>query len=309
MAQRTPMTEVRIFGLETGGTHCRCAVGDAAGTFLAQADTPTTTPQATLAAVRAQFEAFAARFGPPTALGVAAFGPIAVIPGDPDYGRLARTPKPGWSGFDLLGALDGVAPVVGLATDVEAAARAEALWGAGRSAQRLAYVTVGGGVGVGVADRGRPIRGGWHLEMGHVRVPRAPGDEAFAGVCPFHGDCLEGLASGPAIAARWDAPAETLGPDHPAWAIQAYYLAELCAVLVYAHAPDRILLGGGVMAAPGLRDRVRGALARRLNGYAFGPALDLAALVGAPGLGRSAGVHGALAVALEALHGAGATPS
>jgi fructokinase len=185
-------------------------------------------------------------------------------------------------------------------TDVVGAALAEQRWGAGRGEDALAYVTIGTGIGAGVLQGGRPVGGAWHLEFGHLRAQRLPGDD-FPGVCPFHGDCFEGLASGPAIAARSGARLSDLPPDHPAHALEVGYLAQLCAALVFSHAPGRILLGGGVLQTPHLLERVRARLPDLLGGYAgYAQAQAPASFLQAPGLGGRAGALGAVALAMQA---------
>ncbi|MBV8972244.1 MAG: ROK family protein [Sphingomonadaceae bacterium] len=282
-----------LAAVEAGGTKFLCALVRDTVT-IARMRIVTADPDATFAAVAAFF---ADRLGPIAAAGVASFGPIDLDPASPGYGRLTTTPKPGWSGVDLLGRVRAIvgAPVA-VDTDVNAAAVAEAR--AGGIDGRLAYVTVGTGIGVGVAERGRPLPGA-HAEGGHIRVPRAP-DDAFAGTCPWHGDCLEGLAAGPALAMRWGVPAEALAADHPAWAVEAHYLAALCLSLTYLIRPERIVLGGGVAAMPGLHDRVRARFAALAAGYALDRHSARPAAYIVPPRLADAGLHGALLLA-EAL--------
>ncbi len=199
----------RLFGgIEAGGTKFVCLVGDHEGTILAERRLPTRGPRETMAdAIAFLREASAA--DPLQAIGVGAFGPLDLRPG-PGYGRILATPKPGWSGAEIAGPLrDAFGVPVAVDTDVTAAALAEGRWGAARGLATFAYMTVGTGIGVGIVAGGRPLHGLVHPEAGHVSVPRMPGDD-FPGVCPFHGSCLEGMASGPAMAARWGVPAEDL---------------------------------------------------------------------------------------------------
>lgn len=285
-------------GVEAGGTKFVCLVGDDQGRVLAQERLPTRGPGETLAGAVGALRRAAAAAGPPEAIGVAAFGPLDLRPG-PGHGHLLSTPKPGWSGVDLVGPLrEAFGVPVAIDTDVTAAALAEGRWGAARGLGTFAYMTVGTGIGVGVVAGGRPLHGLVHPEAGHVSVPREPGDD-FAGVCPFHGDCLEGLASGPAIAARWGKPAEALeGPlRERAVDLEAAYLAAGIRALVYTVAPQRVLIGGGVAALDGLLPRVRARLADALGGYPGLPEHADDAFVQGAGLGGMAGPLGALALA------------
>jgi fructokinase len=237
-------------------------------------------------------------------LGVAMFGPLDLRPGSEAHGHVMSTPKPGWSGADIVGPLHSAFSVpVALDTDVNAAALAEWRWGAARGCDPALYLTVGTGVGGGAVVGGRPIHGLLHPEMGHIPVRRHPQDsEAFAGVCPFHGDCLEGMASGPSIEARWGADPGSLPADHVAWDIEAYYLAQALTSLIYTLSPQRIVLGGGVMHRPTLLDKVRSHVQALLGGYIesemVGEKID--SYIVAPGLGDRAGVLGALALATAA---------
>jgi fructokinase len=278
-------------GVETGGTKVVCAVGTGPGDLRERVEFPTTGPEETLGRA---VEFFRAR--PIAALGVASFGPVDVHERSPTWGHVTATPKAGWSHTPVAPVLRAALGVpVGFDTDVGAAALGEHLWGAGRGCPLLVYVTVGTGIGSGIVAGGRPLRGLVHSEIGHVRVPHDRERDPFGGICPFHGDCLEGLASGPALAARWGRPASELAPDHAAWPLEAEYLALMCLDLACVISPHRIVLGGGVMHAPGLLDRVRRGLDDLLAGYVAAP--DLAA----PGLGGDAGVLGAIALAQQAL--------
>jgi fructokinase len=231
------------------------------------------------------------------AVGVAAFGPL-----DLATGRMGVTPKTGWSGTDLTGAFRGLHDVpVGLDTDVNGAALGEARWGAGRGLRSIVYVTVGTGIGGGALIDGEPVHGLGHPEMGHISVRRHP-DDSSPGVCPFHGDCLEGLASGPAIAARSGTPAEALmGNDlRDAVEIEAFYLGQLVRDLVYLHAPERVIIGGGVTGLPTLLEQVNERLVTELSGYPGLPQHDSGFVV-PPGLGRLSGLAGGLILAERAL--------
>lgn len=294
------MTQRRLFGgVEAGGTKVLCGVADESGAILDQVRIPTTTPEATLGAASAFFAQAQGQYGPLASLSIGSFGPLSLDPSAADYGQIVSTPKAGWSQVDLLAhfhqVLDGP---IALDTDVNCAAVGERLFGSGRGLDTLCYITVGTGIGVGVLVGGAPHGGANHPEAGHIRVPRAPGDHAFAGVCAFHGDCVEGLASGPAVLARWGRPAEELPANHPCWDTLADYLASLCASLTYIVRPQRIVIGGGVLQQPTLHARTRLALAAKLGGYDASLArMDLDAYVAAPTAGESAGLTGALAIA------------
>jgi len=291
-----------VGGIEAGGTKFVCLVGTDAGEILAQTRFPTRGPRETLDAALAFFREAAADGAPAEAAGIAAFGPLDLRPG-PGYGRLLATPKPGWSGVDLVRPVRTALGVpVAVDTDVNAAAIAEARWGAGRGTASLAYVTVGTGVGVGALVDGRPLHGLVHPEIGHVSVPREPGAD-FPGACPFHADCLEGMASGPAMAARWGSPAEALrgAARERAVDLEAAYLASGLRTIVYALAPERVILGGGVINLPGLVPRIRERLAARLGGYPGLAEHAIQGFVREAGLGQLAGARGALAIAEAAL--------
>lgn len=295
-----------LAGVEAGGTKVVCVVGDGDGRVLARRRIPTAAPEATIAAAVAALDEMTANTGPPAAVGVGAFGPLELRPG-PGHGRLLATPKPGWAGTDLVTPFrEAFAVPVALDTDVAAAALAEGRWGAAQGLGTYAYMTVGTGIGVGVVAGGRPLRGLVHPEAGHVPVRRVA-DDPLPGVCPFHGDCLEGLASGPAIAARWGAPAERLdgAARERAVALEATYLAAGIATLVYAVAPERVVVGGGVASLPGLLPRLRAGLRDALAGYPGLPEHDDDAFVQPAALGGMAGPRGCLVLAEAALHGAG----
>lgn len=290
---------ILLGAIEAGGTKILCAVADRDGEKLAELRIPTTTPKETLNAVSGFFKRVVDERGPLAALSIGSFGPLSLNPIAPDYGAITSTPKPGWQDVDLLSFLRRTidAPM-SLDTDVNAAAVGERLFGSGRGLDTFCYVTVGTGIGVGLLVDGAPHGGANHPEAGHIRLPRAPGDDAFAGICPYHGDCLEGLACGPAMEARWGVAAETLPHDHRGWDIEADYLAGLCVTLSYVVRPDRIILGGGVMQNPSMYGRVRRALRTKLAGYdASMRDLDMDEYVVAPSAGPSAGLIGALALA------------
>lgn len=285
-------------GIEAGGTKFVCAVGTGPDDLLDSTVVPTTTPAETLARVRAFIDRprDGVRVG---RVGVASFGPLDLRPGSPRYGRITTTPKPGWAGTDLLGAVGGWVdgPVV-LDTDVNGAAVGEHRWGAARGVASSAYLTVGTGIGGGAVVGGRVLGGQVHPEMGHLHVQRHP-DDGFAGSCPFHGDCLEGLASGPAIRARVGRPAHDLGAELPrVVATEAWYLAQLVTTVALVLSPERVVLGGGVLGMPGLMAAVRVAVLDRLAGALDGTPVadDVGSWLVRPRLGSMSGVLGAIAL-------------
>jgi fructokinase len=279
---------VSVGGIEAGGTHWNCAVGGPEGTELTRTETfPTTTPAETIGRA---IEFFAAEPGL-EALGVGLFGPVEVRRDSPRWGTITTTPKPGWADTDVVGALAGALNVpIALDTDVNAAAVGEWRHGAAQGLDTFVYITVGTGIGGGVFANGRPVHGLMHPEVGHMLVPHDRARDPFPGCCPFHGDCLEGLASGTAMRARWGRPAEELTDPAP-WDLEAEYLALGLANVAFGLAAERIVLGGGVGRAPGLLDRIQSRLPEVLAGYIEPPP------VVAPALGPRSGVIGALELA------------
>lgn len=253
--------------IEAGGTKFVCGIGDAERGSLATAIIPTRDPKTTFADVQAFFQAATQRYGLLQGIGIASFGPVDIDPASPGYGRILRTPKPHWQGCDLAALAERIAPVpLAIETDVNAAALAEAC-AAGMEDTTLAYVTVGTGIGVGIIADGKPLHGLGHPEAGHAFPRRHPTHGEFAGICPFHGDCYEGLASGPAIEAAWRAAASSFPDDHPFWDVESHYLAHLCASLLLTVAPRRIVLGGGVMKQHRLFPLIRQKTTELLGGY------------------------------------------
>ena len=290
--------------IEAGGTKFVCAVGTGPSDIRAQARFPTTTPETTMRQALEFLRAEQSRQGALAAVGIASFGPIDLHAGSPTYGRITSTPKPGWANTDVVGAArDALGVPVGFDTDVNAAALAEGRWGAAQGLHTFLYLTIGTGVGGGGLMDGRLMHGLVHPEMGHVRIPRDREADPFPGVCPFHGDCLEGLASGPAMQARWRQPAEELPDDHPAWALEARYLALALVNFVCTLSPQRIVMGGGVMTMPLLLPMIRQRVVDLLNSYVRAPEIvaHIDAYVVAPGLGARAGVMGGMALAERAL--------
>jgi len=297
-------TKAKLLGaIEAGGTKFVCAVAHAPDRIIQRIKIPTTTPRETFSRVVEFFEEAAKEHGAVASIGVASFGPLDINPASPAYGRLLKTTKPGWTGASFLEALAPLKAPVMVDTDVNGAGLGEAMAGAGRGAATLAYVTVGTGIGAGVIRAGAPLAGFSHYELGHIRPPRDRGRDAFPGLCSFHGDCLEGLASGPAIIDRWGKSLNALGPDHEAITLEAEYLSHLALNLVLGHMPDKIIFGGGVMKAPGLLIKLRQETKTLLGGYIdAGPlAGDLSDYIITPGLGDLAGITGAIALAGQVL--------
>lgn len=291
-------------GVEAGGTKCICAVGRAPQTILAHTQFPTEAPTETLDNIISFFHEQEKQHGTLAGFGIATFGPAEVDCLSPLWGRISATTKPGWSGADIVGRFrDAFGVPIGFDTDVNGAALAEAHWGASVGGLQSVYITVGTGIGGGIIVNGKALHGMLHPEIGHIRPRIVAGDEGFAGVCSFHGDCLEGLASGPAIKARWGASLGELPSGHPAWAMEANYLGQLCAQLVLTLSPQRIILGGGVMNHKALFPLIRAQTQAWLGGYidALKGRETMDALIVPPGLGTAAGICGALYLAEMAI--------
>lgn len=283
--------ETLLGAVEAGGTKFVLATGTADGTIRSRHNIVTTSPQETLAKARDWF----ATQPDISALGIASFGPVELDRASAQWGHITETPKPGWSNCDLAGYFASEMGVpIGFDTDVNGAALGEYRFGAGRGMNGMAYITVGTGIGGGVIIEGNLAHGVGHPEMGHYYPRRSAQDRDFDGKCPFHGDCLEGLASGPAILSRWGKTLSDLPQDHEAHDLVAGYLAQACHTLFACCAIERVVLGGGVMKTPGLLERVRGATAKAGANYL--PGRDRQA-VSAPQLGDDAGITGALLLA------------
>lgn len=279
-----------MFGaIEAGGTKFICGIGTGPDD-LRTAQIPTSEPGKTIDAVIGFMRASGA--GNLAAVGIGSFGPICTDPRSPLWGHITSTPKLPWRNRDLAGPIRAALGVpVGFDTDVNAAALGEARWGAARGLADFLYLTVGTGIGGGAVASGRVIHGMSHPEMGHIRIPHDQSKDPFAGSCPYHGDCLEGLASGPAIHARWGVPAEDLPADHPAWALEAHYLALAVVNFICTLSTARVIIGGGVMHQAQLFPQIRAEVARLTNKY-----IELPEIV-PPALQDRAGVCGALVLA------------
>jgi fructokinase len=286
-------------GIEAGGTKFVCAVGSAPGKIGAVTRFATTTPRESIQKAMDFFRR-ETRKRTIRAIGVGSFGPLDLDPESPTFGHIMSTPKDGWAFTDIAGGIKrGLGLPVYIDTDVNAAALGEQKWGAARGLDTFIYVTVGTGVGGGGLVNGKLMRGLVHPEMGHLIIPHDQSRDPFAGSCPFHGDCLEGLASGTAMEKRWGVPPDKIPPEHPAWELEAAYLAAGVADLIYTLSPRRIIIGGGIMKAQGLIEKVRNNVLRLLNDYVKSPEIieNIDKYIVPPGLGDLSGVLGAIALA------------
>ncbi len=285
--------------VEAGGTKFVCAVGTGPQDLRARSEYPTTSPEETIRRAIAFLQEQASRVAL-AAVGIASFGPIDVNPASPHWGHITSTPKPGWQNADVAGPIGRALGVpVAFDTDVNVAALGEREWGAAQGLDTFVYITVGTGIGGGGMVGGQLMHGALHPEMGHMRVPHDRQADPFPGACPFHGDCWEGLAAGPAIEARWAGKGQHLSADHPAWELEAHYLALGVNNLICALSPQRIILGGGVMRQAGLLPLIRRKTLDLLNSYIRVDAITerIDEYVVPPLLGENAGVLGAIALA------------
>jgi fructokinase len=301
-AKVTENDGTRLFGaIEAGGTKWNCVIASDPWNIKLEERFETTRPAETLQQVIDFFNHYQKEAGISLgAVGIACFGPVDLDHNSPTYGYITSTPKPHWSNTDVVGAVRrGLDLPVAFDTDVNGAAVGEAVWGAARGLSDFLYITIGTGIGGGGIVAGKPVHGLVHPEMGHIRLPRDWDDDPYKGFCLYHGDCFEGLASGPAINDRWGVRAESLPPDHPAWTLEAHYIALALQNFVCTLSPQRIILGGGVMEQAHLFPRIRANLQAYLNNYVRSPALfeEIDEYIVPPGLGKRAGVMGALALA------------
>jgi len=292
---------MRIVGVELGGTKCVCVLSRDGATIVEEQRIPTTDPIATMAAIEDALDAWQ----PFDAIGIASFGPVGIDPAAASYGFITATTKPGWANTDVAGRLlDRYGVPVGFHTDVVGAGLAEGQWGAAKGLADHAYVTIGTGVGVGLIASHRPVVGMTHPELGHVRPVRMKGDD-WPGMCVFHGDCIEGLASGPAIKARAGVTADKIAEHSPVWPQVAYPVAQLCHTLVMTGIPRRIVFGGGVaLGVPWLLPIVREMLDASIGSYGDRSLLgDLDEYIVPAALGGEAGPLGAILLGQHALNG------
>ncbi|MEK5444711.1 ROK family protein [Fredinandcohnia sp. FSL W7-1320] len=283
-----------IGGIEAGGTKFVCGIGNEHGEIIERVTFPTTTSEETMAKVFAFF-----RDKEVEAIGIGSFGPIDVDKASETYGYITQTPKVKWKNYNIVGELKKQFDVpIGFHTDVTAAALAESTWGAAKSVDSCLYMTVGTGIGVGAVINGQPFQGLTHPEMGHILVKRHPND-TFEGFCPYHGDCLEGLAAGPALEKRWNKKGQELTDQPEVWDMEAYYLAQALMNYILVLSPKKIVVGGGVMKQEHLLPLVRKQVLELLNGYIAVPEItpeNIDDYIVLPGLGDNAGLAGAIAL-------------
>lgn len=292
---------LRLGGIELGGTKSIAILSDGKG-IIERVTFPTLSPNGTLPLLSAQLQSWNGE-APLDALGIASFGPLQLNKAAAGFGRMLPTPKPGWEGAEIAATLrDGLTCAFAIDTDVNGAGLAEYCWGAGRNCDSLCYITIGTGVGGGLVINGASVHGSMHPEIGHMRIRRMPGDE-FAGACPFHGDCLEGLVSGPALASRFGCDPATVSEDDPRWGHVASDISEMAVNLLLTTSAQRILIGGGVgMGRAKLLPAVRQLTVERLAGYLpFVTAETIDTIITVPELGDNAGPMGTVALALGAL--------
>lgn len=291
-------------GIEGGGTKFVCAVGTGPSNIRAEARFPTTTAEETMAQTVDFFKQQEDSLGKLASIGFACFGPLDPNPASPTFGHILPTPKPGWTNADVVGALRNAFDIpIAFDTDVNGAALGEWRWGKGQGLQTFVYLTVGTGIGGGAYAEGKLLHGLIHPEMGHIAVKHNFENDPFEGVCPFHGDCFEGLASGVAIEKRWGQRGGTLAEDHPAWELEADYIAQALASCSFMLSPQRIIVGGGVGSLPHLLSKVQKKTRKLINGYIQSPVIleNIESYIVSPGLGNRSGMLGAIALAEQAL--------
>ncbi len=290
-------------GIEGGGTKFICAIGTAPDDIRAEIRIPTTTAKETLTGAIQFFQKQEKILGKLEGIGIATFGPLDLTPDSPTYGQILPTTKPEWSGADLLGMLRNAFDLpIGLDTDVNGAALGEHLWGAAQGLNTFLYLTIGTGIGGGAFAEGKLIHGLLHPEMGHIPLPHDHTRDPFEGMCLFHKDCFEGLASGPAMEKRWGQRAEELPDNHPAWELEAEYIAQALTAYIYTLSPQRIIIGGGVGAKLLLLKAVREKTRALVNGYLSSKTISegIDSYIISPALGNRSGVLGAIALGMEA---------
>ncbi len=290
-------------GIEAGGTKFVCAVGTGPEDLRAEVRFPTTTPEECISQAIAFFREQAQR-EPLAALGIASFGPVDPNPKSPTFGYVTTTPKPHWAHTDFVGPISQALGVpIGFDTDVNGAALGEYRWGAAQGLDTFVYLTIGTGLGGGAMVNGKLLHGLMHPEMGHMPIPHNWDADPYAGFCPYHGDCWEGLSAGPALEGRWGVRAYNIPPEHPAWELEAHYLALGLVNIICTLSPQRIIMGGGVMDQQHLFPLIHNNVYSMLNGYIQSRQLleNMDSYIVPPGLGNQAGVLGAIALAEAAL--------
>ena len=292
-------------GIEAGGTKFACVVGHGPDEIVAMVQFPTRDPQTTLKQAADFFREQEIKWGKLAAIGIACFGPLDLDPSSPSYGFILPTPKPGWSNVNVAGYFaENFDIPVAIDTDVNVAAFGEWRWGAGQGLDQFIYLTIGTGIGGGGIIHGKMMHGLTHPEMGHLRLPQDVQQDPFEGTCPYHGNCLEGLASGPAIEKRWGQKGVLLPAGHPAWRLEAHYIGIGLVDLICILSPQRIILGGGVMKQQQLFPMIHTEVTNLLNNYiqSYSIQKNIAAYIVPPGLGSRSGVLGAIALASEQIH-------
>jgi fructokinase len=288
-------------GIEAGGTKFVCMVAAGPGDIRAEVRFPTTTPDETLSKCIAFFKEQETLLGQAVvAIGVACFGPIDPNPASPTFGYITTTPKPGWAHVDVVGPLHKALGVpIAFDHDVVVAGVGEGQWGAAQGLSDFIYFTIGTGIGGGVISHSKPVYGLVHPEIGHIRLPHDFARDPFVGNCIYHNDCFEGMAAGPAIEKRWGQKAYTLGVDHPAWDLEAEYIALALNNIICTLSPQRIILGGGVMDQTHLFPMIREKVVKLLNGYIASDSIleHIDQYIVPPGLGNQAGALGCIAIA------------
>lgn len=291
-------------GIEGGGTKFICVVGSGPNDIRAQARFQTTTPEETMSQAVDFFKQQESSLGKLASIGFACFGPLDPNPASPTYGYILPTPKPHWTGANVVGMLRPAFDIpINFDTDVNGAALGEWRWGEGQGLHTLIYLTVGTGIGGGAYVEGKLLHGLIHPEMGHIAVRHDFNKDPFEGVCPFHGDCFEGLASGAAMEKRWGQSGDTLPKDHPAWELEAEYISQALAGYSFMLSPQRIIIGGGVGSLPHLLPRIQRGTKALINGYIQSPVIlkNIESYIVSPGLGNRSGMLGAIALAEQAL--------
>ena len=292
-------------GIEGGGTKFVCAIGMGPDNIRAEARIHTTTPEETISQVVDFFKYQEDSLGKVSAIGFACFGPLDPNPASPTYGHILPTPKPGWTGANVVGMLSSAFDVpIAFDTDVNGAALGEWRWGKAQGLETFIYLTIGTGIGGGVFAEGKLLHGLIHPEMGHISMKHNLEKDPFEGVCPFHGDCFEGLASGVAIEKRWGQRGNILPKNHPAWELEAEYVAQALANYSLTLSPQRIIVGGGVGSVPHLLPRVRKRMRDLINGYIQSSVIleNIETYIVSPGLGNRSGILGAIALSEQSLH-------
>jgi fructokinase len=292
-------------GIEGGGTKFVCAVGTGPDDIRAETRFPTTTPTETMAQAVEFFQQQEAVFGRLSAIGFACFGPLDPKPDSPTFGHILPTPKPGWSNADVVGVLRSAFDIpISFDTDVNGAALGEGRWGAGQGLKNFIYLTIGTGIGGGAYVEGKLLHGLIHPEMGHIPVRHDKAKDPYEGNCPFHGDCFEGLASGVAVEKRWQTRGSELTEDHPAWEMEAEYIAQALASYSFTLSPQRIIIGGGVGSLGHLLPKIQQKTKQLINGYIQSSVIleHIESYIVNPGLGNRSGMLGAIALAEQILN-------